>query len=73
MPERTESVPNRLREWRLRADLSQAALAAAAGYTPAQVSRWERGRHTLTLATAASLARVLGCHAEELLEATAAA
>lgn len=58
--------PNRIRYFRRLADLSQEQLAQRLGVHKQTVSDWERGIFNPSLETALSLARELGCSAEEL-------
>jgi transcriptional regulator with XRE-family HTH domain len=63
------SRPNRLRQARLAADLTQSELGRRTGFEQTQISKWENGRAGLSLATAVRLSAVLGCHAEDLYSA----
>jgi transcriptional regulator with XRE-family HTH domain len=56
----------RLKELRLRAGLTQEALARAAGVANDAVRKWERGKRTPLLDMAAKLADALGCTLDEL-------
>jgi DNA-binding XRE family transcriptional regulator len=58
-PDRGALVPNRLRERRTEAGLSQEALAHKAGFSVFTVSRMERGRSP-SLQTAQAIAVALG-------------
>lgn len=60
--------PNRLRQARLRAGLTQSELGHRAGFEQTQISKWENGRVGLRLATAVRISAVLGCHAEDLFD-----
>ncbi|HEV8654474.1 MAG TPA: helix-turn-helix transcriptional regulator [Candidatus Limnocylindria bacterium] len=53
------TLPNKLREFREAAGLSQAALAAQVGVTKQSISDFETGERMPGLGTAAALARVL--------------
>jgi len=57
-----------VRRRRLAAELSQEALAAAAGLTAVYVSRVENGKATPSIDAAAALALGLGCSAWELVK-----
>jgi transcriptional regulator with XRE-family HTH domain len=56
----------RLKELRLRAGLTQEALARAADVGSDAVRKWETGRRTPMLDMASRLADVLGCTLDEL-------
>lgn len=59
--------PNRLREWREAAGLSQEDLAERLGTTAQTISRKETGARTLTLDELDQIAPVLGCRPADLL------
>lgn len=61
--------PNRIREYRLRAGLTQAMLGKLVGKGRSIVSTWERGRSCPTLPNALRLARCLGTLTESLYAA----
>jgi putative transcriptional regulator len=58
--------PNEIREYRLKAGLSQKALAALLGKGRPMISAWERGRRLPTLPSALRLAKSLNTLAESL-------
>jgi DNA-binding XRE family transcriptional regulator len=58
--------PNQIREYRLRAGLSQATLGELVGRNRSIVSAWECGRSLPNLPSAFRLARSLGTLAESL-------
>jgi len=57
----------RLAALRLRAELTQAALAAAAKCSQSQIADWERGRSEPGMASLRVLARALGCSLSDLV------
>jgi putative molybdopterin biosynthesis protein len=59
---------NRLREWRRRAGLTQQELAERAGVTRQTISGIESGLYGPGVEVGLRLARVLGCHVEDLFE-----
>ncbi len=61
--------PNRIREYRLRAGLNQAALAGVIGRGRKVVGTWERGQKLPSLPDVFRLARALGTLAESLYAA----
>ena len=63
----TSIPPNRIREMRDRAGLTQEALANAIGQTRQAVHRLETGRTGLTEATLRRIATAVGCEAWQLL------
>ena len=67
-----DAMPNRIREHRERAGLSQRALAELAGVDHAQVSRWESGGHMPSVDKARALARALEVSVEDLFNGEAA-
>ena len=58
----------RLREWRLRRERSQAEVARASGITQASLSNYETGKRELPLSTALRLAAALDVHLGDLLD-----
>lgn len=62
-----QALPNRIREWRERRDLTQDALADATGTSKMQISRLERGERRLTQGWMERIAEVLGCRPADLL------
>ncbi len=58
--------PNRIREYRIRACLSQKRLAQLIGHRRSLISAWERGRCLPTLTNALRLAKALGTFLEAL-------
>lgn len=63
---RTPRFPNRIRNYRLQAGLTQRALAGRIGQRRATVSAWERGRHLPTVPNLFRLARALDTLGESL-------
>lgn len=57
--QRDEWPPERVRELRKRAGMTQAQLAHAIGVTPASVSQWESGANEISDVNRYKLARVL--------------
>lgn len=68
-PDRRESAPNRIREWREKRGVSQGHLAELANTTPGQISKLERGDNRLTDDWLERLAEPLRCLPAELLPA----
>jgi transcriptional regulator with XRE-family HTH domain len=58
--------PNRIRSYRLQAELTQRALAERIGQRRATISAWERGRHLPTVPNLFRLARALDTLGESL-------
>lgn len=58
--------PNQIREYRIRAGLTQRRLAEMIGHGRSIVSAWERGRFLPSLPNVFRLARTLGTLAESL-------
>ena len=67
--EALESLPmvTALKAQRIKAGLSQAKLAAAAGRRQQHIARWESGERSMSTVTAKSLARVLHCHVDDII------
>jgi transcriptional regulator with XRE-family HTH domain len=61
-------VGQRIREWRLRRDLSQAEVARVAGITQASLSNYETGKRDLPLSTFLGVAKALDVGVGDLLE-----
>ena len=69
--ERTDqrkAVGGRIREWRLRRDLSQAEVARVAGITQASLSNYETGKRDLPLSTLLGVSKALEVSLGDLLE-----
>src|SRR5687767_2507720 len=69
--ERTDqrkAVGGRIREWRLRRDLSQAEVARVAGITQASLSNCETGKRDLPLSTLLGVSKALEVSLGDLLE-----
>lgn len=64
--------PNRIREVRLAAGLTQSKVAASLGVTQAAISAWESGRATPNLKNLSNLAAALDCHIDDLVGEQAA-
>lgn len=62
------AIGQRLREWRLKRDLSQAQLARAAGITQASLSNYETGKRDLPLSTFLGVASGLDVSLGDLLD-----
>lgn len=58
----------RIREWRLRRELSQAEVARLAGITQASLSNYENGKRDLPLTTLLGVARALNVSVGDLLD-----
>ena len=58
----------RIREWRLRRELSQARVARLAGITQASLSNYENGKRDLPLTTLLAVARALNVSVGDLLD-----
>jgi transcriptional regulator with XRE-family HTH domain len=63
------STCTRISEERRRLGLTQAALAEACGVDQMTVSRWERGKTTISVTHLRTLCAVLGVSADDLLAA----
>lgn len=61
-------VGQRIREWRLRRELSQAEVACIAGITQASLSNYETGKRDLPLSTLLGVARALNVSVGDLLD-----
>ncbi|MGE3857445.1 MAG: helix-turn-helix domain-containing protein [Dehalococcoidia bacterium] len=61
-------VGARIREWRLRRELSQAEVARLAGITQASLSNYENGKRDLPLSTLLGVARALNVSVGDLLD-----
>ncbi|MFA7249441.1 MAG: helix-turn-helix transcriptional regulator [Dehalococcoidia bacterium] len=61
-------VGQRIREWRLRRELSQAEVARTAGITQASLSNYENGKRDLPLSTLLGVARALNVSVGDLLD-----
>ena len=61
-------VGARIREWRLRRELSQAEAARMAGITQASLSNYEHGKRDLPLSTLLGLTRALNVSLGDLLD-----
>ncbi len=62
------NVGRRIREWRLRRELSQAEVARRAGITQASLSNYENGKRDLPLSTLIGVAGALNVSIGELLD-----
>lgn len=62
-----KGFPDRLREARIAAGLTQEQLGFALGVTKSSVSAWENGRETPSFRFLPRLAQMLGCSLDELL------
>ena len=59
---------NLIRRLRINAQMTQQELAVACGVTQGAVSQWEKGLSFPTTRKICTVARVLGCDADKLLE-----
>jgi transcriptional regulator with XRE-family HTH domain len=66
--DRRRQIGRRIREWRLRRDLSQAEVARVAGITQASLSNYETGKRDLPLSTFLGVARALDVGVGDLIE-----
>jgi transcriptional regulator with XRE-family HTH domain len=66
--EQRRAIGERIREWRLKRDLSQAEVARHAGITQASLSNYETGKRDLPLSTFLGVASALNVHVGDLLE-----
>jgi transcriptional regulator with XRE-family HTH domain len=62
------AVGSRIREWRLRRELSQADVARVAGITQASLSNYENGKRDLPLSTLLGVTRALEVSLGDLLD-----
>jgi HTH-type transcriptional regulator, competence development regulator len=67
-PALRSDVGSRIREWRLRRELSQAEVARHAGITQASLSNYENGKRDLPLSTLVGVASALNVSIGELLD-----
>lgn len=67
LPAMKGRYPNRIREWRKAAGLTQPALAERLGTTNQNISRYERGERSLTVDLLLQIAPALGCRPADLL------
>ena len=61
-------VGKRIREWRVRRELSQAEVAREAGITQASLSNYENGKRDLPLSTLVGVSRALNVSMGDLLD-----
>lgn len=61
-------VGQKLRQWRLRRELSQADVARGAGITQASLSNYENGKRDMPLSTLVGVAAALNVSLGDLLE-----
>lgn len=61
-------VGQRIREWRLRRELSQSEVARLAGITQASLSNYENGKRDLPLSTLLGVAQALNVSVGDLLD-----
>jgi transcriptional regulator with XRE-family HTH domain len=59
---------NRIKEFRLKADLTQAQLAEMIGKPQQHISRWENGERTPSVKALMALAKALKCAVTDLIE-----
>jgi transcriptional regulator with XRE-family HTH domain len=62
------AVGQRIREWRLKREMSQAEVARHAGITQASLSNYENGKRDLPLSTLLGVASALNVSLGELLD-----
>ncbi len=67
-PALRNDVGARIREWRLRRELSQAEVARHAGITQASLSNYENGKRDLPLSTLVGVAAALNVSIGDLLD-----
>lgn len=63
-----QEVGVRMREWRLRRELSQAEVARKAGITQASLSNYENGKRDMPLSTLVGVATALNVSIGDLLD-----
>ncbi|MSQ29206.1 MAG: XRE family transcriptional regulator [Dehalococcoidia bacterium] len=66
--ERRRAIGRRLREWRVKRELSQAQVARAGGITQASLSNYETGKRDLPLSTLFGVAAALNVDLGDLLD-----
>jgi transcriptional regulator with XRE-family HTH domain len=66
--ERRRATGQRLRQWRIKRERSQAEIARTAGITQASLSNYETGKRELPLSTALSVAAALDISLGDVLE-----
>ena len=59
---------SKLARVRIARGLTQAQLAKMVGYTPVDISRWERGVHQMSAQRMAQLAAALECEITDILD-----
>ena len=62
------AVGQRIREWRLRRELSQAEVARTAGITQASLSNYENGKRDVPLSTLLGVTRALNVSLGDVLD-----
>lgn len=67
MVKETETLPNRIREWKIRRNIKTAELAERVGTSIAQIQRMETGTRTVSFQWAERLAKALDVTPGELL------
>jgi transcriptional regulator with XRE-family HTH domain len=67
-PTLRSDVGSRIREWRLRRELSQAEVARKAGITQASLSNYENGKRDMPLSTLLGVAGALNVSLGDLLD-----
>ena len=67
-PSLRQDVGVRIREWRLRRELSQAEVARKAGITQASLSNYENGKRDMPLSTLVGVAAALNVSIGDLLD-----
>lgn len=67
-PALRSDVGARIREWRLRREMSQAEVARQAGITQASLSNYENGKRDLPLSTLVGVAAALNVSIGDLLD-----
>ena len=66
--ERRREIGQRIREWRLKRDLSQVEVSRVAGITQASLSNYETGKRDLPLSTFLGVVAALDVSVGELLD-----
>jgi HTH-type transcriptional regulator, competence development regulator len=67
-PNLRNDVGERIREWRLRREMSQAEVARRAGITQASLSNYENGKRDMPLSTLVGVASALNVSIGDLLD-----
>ncbi|WP_025909297.1 helix-turn-helix domain-containing protein [Priestia flexa] len=57
-----------LKKYLRKTGMTQARLSELTGISPTKISDYINGRHDMSFTTAVRIARVIGCHADDLYE-----